>query len=377
MRKTLNILIGFVLLASGAAAQTTGRQDLVGGTSLSSGATAPPPASCHTTPPSTSGQIYTNLATGAIYVCQQLNFAQASWVLTATPGGGGGGISFADLAMPDADTALGSSDKPIGPQWATGYYVLGNTLGTLGSTPGPSSFLVGGDTYACGDGTNYNGCAPWQIAGTFDPLDGGMSDVFEQYITWIPSDTVTNKLYSALWVANFRGSHHYQEDLIGSRFDLTVASTAVAEKNANATYVRPSVGNTASVTGNLQAWETERPNILSGGTVGGDYVAYSSQDLTGVIGVTGDLYFMRYPSDAAEKFWVNDAGAVFSASTVTAADFIPTEVAFASLPGSPVAGEIANVSDSNANTWGATVAGSGSNHVQVRWNGSNWTVVGK
>jgi len=53
------------------------------------------------------------------------------------------------------------------------------------------------------------------------------------------------------------------------------------------------------------------------------------------------------------------------------------EVQFASLPGSPTVGQLANVSDSNTNVWGATIAGTGGNHVLARWNGSNWTVVGK
>jgi hypothetical protein len=35
------------------------------------------------------------------------------------------------------------------------------------------------------------------------------------------------------------------------------------------------------------------------------------------------------------------------------------------------------ISDSNTTTWGATAAGSGSGHVLVRWNGTNYTVVGK
>lgn len=39
--------------------------------------------------------------------------------------------------------------------------------------------------------------------------------------------------------------------------------------------------------------------------------------------------------------------------------------------------ELRNVSDSNTATWGATAAGSGSNHVLLRCNGTNWTVVGK
>jgi hypothetical protein len=54
-----------------------------------------------------------------------------------------------------------------------------------------------------------------------------------------------------------------------------------------------------------------------------------------------------------------------------------TEVTFANLPTSKAIGDIANVSDSNTATWGANAAGGGSNHVLVRWNGTNWTVVGK
>lgn len=53
-----------------------------------------------------------------------------------------------------------------------------------------------------------------------------------------------------------------------------------------------------------------------------------------------------------------------------------TEVAFAALPVSPVVGQVANVSNSNTAVWGATVAGSGTDHVLARWNGTNWTVVG-
>ncbi len=45
--------------------------------------------------------------------------------------------------------------------------------------------------------------------------------------------------------------------------------------------------------------------------------------------------------------------------------------------GNVIEGDEFNISDSNTATWGATAGGSGSNHVLVRWNGSNWTVVGK
>lgn len=49
---------------------------------------------------------------------------------------------------------------------------------------------------------------------------------------------------------------------------------------------------------------------------------------------------------------------------------------FAQLPASPVAGMEATVTDSNTTTWGATIAGGGSNNVKARYNGTNWTVVG-
>jgi hypothetical protein len=35
------------------------------------------------------------------------------------------------------------------------------------------------------------------------------------------------------------------------------------------------------------------------------------------------------------------------------------------------------VTDSNTDVWGATVAGGGALNVKVRYNGTNWTVVGK
>lgn len=45
--------------------------------------------------------------------------------------------------------------------------------------------------------------------------------------------------------------------------------------------------------------------------------------------------------------------------------------------GDVLEGDEFNISDSSTATWGANVTTTGSNHVLVRWNGSNWTVVGK
>jgi hypothetical protein len=54
-----------------------------------------------------------------------------------------------------------------------------------------------------------------------------------------------------------------------------------------------------------------------------------------------------------------------------------TAVAFASLPAYPVEGMLVPVTDSNTDTWGATISGGGSNHVLAYYNGTNWTVAAK
>lgn len=51
-------------------------------------------------------------------------------------------------------------------------------------------------------------------------------------------------------------------------------------------------------------------------------------------------------------------------------------VTFSNRPGSPVAGMVIYVTDSNTATWGATVAGGGANKVLAWYNGTNWTVTG-
>lgn len=52
---------------------------------------------------------------------------------------------------------------------------------------------------------------------------------------------------------------------------------------------------------------------------------------------------------------------------------------FVNLPPSASAAgrQLAVITDSNTNTWGANVAGGGSFTVLAWWNGTNWTVIGK
>jgi hypothetical protein len=52
-------------------------------------------------------------------------------------------------------------------------------------------------------------------------------------------------------------------------------------------------------------------------------------------------------------------------------------VTYANRPATPVEGMVCAFSDSNTATWGATIAGSSTNHVLGYYNGTNWTVIGK
>jgi hypothetical protein len=49
-------------------------------------------------------------------------------------------------------------------------------------------------------------------------------------------------------------------------------------------------------------------------------------------------------------------------------------VTFANRPGTPVEGMLVAFTDSTTATWGATITGTGSNHVLGYFNGTNWTV---
>lgn len=64
------------------------------------------------------------------------------------------------------------------------------------------------------------------------------------------------------------------------------------------------------------------------------------------------------------------------ATAVVAGSVRGTAVAFGSLPAVPVEGMLVAVTDSSTATWGATITGSGANHVLAYYNGTNWTVAG-
>lgn len=61
----------------------------------------------------------------------------------------------------------------------------------------------------------------------------------------------------------------------------------------------------------------------------------------------------------------------------TASEVVQTNLVFANLPSVPTEGMAIPVTDSNTATWGAAIAGGGSNHVLAYYDGTNWTVAAK
>lgn len=88
-------------------------------------------------------------------------------------------------------------------------------------------------------------------------------------------------------------------------------------------------------------------------------------------GATAGLF--RPSSDNAYDF--GDATHAVKAGYFRATISVATT--YANRPAIPVEGMIVNFTDGDTDVWGATVAGGGALHVQARYNGTNWTVVGK
>lgn len=86
--------------------------------------------------------------------------------------------------------------------------------------------------------------------------------------------------------------------------------------------------------------------------------------------ISGTSSIIRDTLNDTVKHYYNKGGVLTDLS-------IPPVVLFAGLPASPILGMMYTVTDSNTAVWGSAIAGLGGNSVLARWNGSNWTVVGK
>lgn len=173
-------------------------------------------------------------------------------------------------------------------------------------------------------------------------------------------------------------------------------NVSLAQASAGPTIPSPSLPNQIlrTVDGTNLTWSAS-PTLASLGILGALSVAGAQTGTT--LALTGTLSAAATTLDSLHSLGATVIdGALSTGSTLTVASSTAlqgvatvtgvltaqanlrvTEIAFASLPGSPAVNEQAGVSDSNTATWGAVIAGGGANHVQARWNGTNWTVVGK
>jgi len=81
----------------------------------------------------------------------------------------------------------------------------------------------------------------------------------------------------------------------------------------------------------------------------------------------------------APSWSVDVPASTFTGTSATMSSYVKaTETTFANRPATPAVGMMVNFSDAATTTWGANVTtGGGSNHIQARYNGAQWTVVGK
>ncbi len=127
--------------------------------------------------------------------------------------------------------------------------------------------------------------------------------------------------------------------------------------------------------------------VISGMAFGGDGCTIAQCQIDAsttranivVIGCTATVFAgggatYVFPSNAFTAQYLNcatGAGSPASGQPIWTYSQLPTG-------GNVQEGDEFNISDPNSATWGANVTASGSSgHVIVRWNGSNWTVVGK
>ena len=98
----------------------------------------------------------------------------------------------------------------------------------------------------------------------------------------------------------------------------------------------------------------------------------SSWTTAGITQGQGNSTFISTTVNGNNK-WVGGAGSTYINCNQP---ITINTVAFASLPSTPWVGQRMYVSDSTTNTFAATVAGGGANHVIAEWNNTHWIVVG-
>lgn len=120
---------------------------------------------------------------------------------------------------------------------------------------------------------------------------------------------------------------------------------------------------------------THRPSNVFGaiGTFGNSFPVTLIDNRLQMGGTTSSFPALRR-SGAQLDVILADASAL---AVICAKSFYVCDYTYANLPGTPLVGMIACVTDSSVSTWGSTVAAGGANKVLAFYNGTNWTVLGK
>jgi hypothetical protein len=117
--------------------------------------------------------------------------------------------------------------------------------------------------------------------------------------------------------------------------------------------------------------------LLFGRTAGGDNVPVLV-GTDGLLAGGGNPFDQNLSTTDSPTFAALHATTVAATGKSSGGSLGSTAIHFSAKPASPAEGDLCNFDDANSATWGATIsAGSSTNHVLARWNGSAWTVVGK
>lgn len=155
--------------------------------------------------------------------------------------------------------------------------------------------------------------------------------------------------------------------------------------NAIANQVALSRGDGTAVNRQFNA----RHIVLSGAPNAGSYpIVIGSDQFQGIQMASGRLLGWSASSTDAvtlDTAFARNAAGVIETNNGTPGTFISlvtksvrgAAVTFANLPAAPVEGMLVAVTDSTTVVWGATITGTGANHVLAYYNGTNWTVAGK
>jgi hypothetical protein len=151
--------------------------------------------------------------------------------------------------------------------------------------------------------------------------------------------------------------------------DSTGVTTVFGTRSESENFLKATAGTIIGV-GILHQGAGAAVNCVSPAVVKVTSALFGSGGANGYITGSGDVFLRNVEFQNGEPIYMSSfSGRICECTT----DNIFT---FAQLP-SAAEGLTLNLSNSGTATWGANITSTGANHVLARYNGSNWTVVGK